>query len=103
MPLPVDMGEAISDYILNGRAGGSRHLFVTLRAPHRPFRTTRFILSMLVDAIAKAGVTSPKGGVRTHLLRHYLAQILISGCSLRLRQAAESIRDSDGLRSLCPT
>ena len=73
MPLPVDVGEAISDYILNGRAGGSRHLFVTLRAPHRPFRTTHFIRSMLVDACAKAGVTLPKGRVRAHLLRHSLA------------------------------
>ncbi len=73
MPLPVDVGEAISDYILNGRAGRSRHLFVTLRAPHRPLRTTHFIWSMLVDAFAKSGVTSPKGEVRTHLLRHSLA------------------------------
>ena len=73
MPLPVDVGEAISDYILNERAGRSRHLFVTLRAPHRPFRTTRFIRSMLIDAFARAGVTLPKGGVRTHLLRHSLA------------------------------
>ena len=73
MPLPVDVGEAISDYILNGRAGGSRSLFVTLRAPHRPLRTTHFILSMLVDAFAKAGVAPPKGEVRTQLLRHSLA------------------------------
>ena len=73
MPLPIDVGEAISDYILNERAGRSRHLFVTLRAPHRPFRTTQFIRSMLVDAFARAGVTLPEGGVCTHLLRHSLA------------------------------
>ena len=73
MPLPVDVGEALSDYILNGRAGRSRHLFVTLRAPHRPFRTTYFIRSMLVDAFARAGVTPPEGRVRAHLLRHSLA------------------------------
>ncbi len=73
MPLPVDVGEAISDYDINGRAGGSRHLFVTLRAPHLPFRTTNYIRSMLVDAFARAGVTPPKGEVRTSLLRHSLA------------------------------
>lgn len=73
MPLPVDVGEAIADYILNGRAGRSRSLFVTLRAPHRPLRTTHAIRRMLVDAFAKAAVPSPKGGVRTHLLRHALA------------------------------
>ena len=73
MPLPVDVGEALADYVLNGRAGGSRHLFVTLRAPHRPFRTTYFIRSMLVDAFARSGVTPPEEGVRTRLLRHSLA------------------------------
>ena len=36
-------------------------------------RTTHFIWSMFVDAFANAGVTSPKGGVRTHLLLHSLA------------------------------
>ncbi|MYF71225.1 MAG: tyrosine-type recombinase/integrase, partial [Proteobacteria bacterium] len=69
----VDVGEAIADYILNGRAGRSRSLFVTLRAPHPPLRTTHVIRRMLVDAFAKAAVPSPKGGVRTHLLRHALA------------------------------
>ena len=73
MPLPVDVGEAISDYILNGRAGRSRHLFVTLRAPHRPYRTPHFIQSMLVDAFARAGVTPPDGRVHAHVLRHSLA------------------------------
>ena len=73
MPLPADVGEALADYVLNGRAGGSRHLFVTLRAPHRPFRTTYFIRSMLVDAFARSGVTPPEEGVRTRLLRHSLA------------------------------
>ena len=73
MPLPVDVGEAIADYILNGRVGRSQSLFVTLRAPHGPFRTTHFIQSMLVDAFAKAGVTPPQGRVRAHLLRHALA------------------------------
>ena len=73
MPLPVDVGEAIAEYILNGRTGGSRSLFVTLRAPHGPVRTTHFIHSMLVDAFAKTGVTPPQGRVRTHLLRHALA------------------------------
>ena len=72
MPLPVDVGEAIADYILNGRVGRSRSLFVTLRAPHGPFRTTHFIQSMLVDAFAKAGMTPPQGRVRAHLLRHAL-------------------------------
>ncbi|MCY4240741.1 MAG: tyrosine-type recombinase/integrase [Rhodobacter sp.] len=77
MPLPVDVGEALADYVLNGRAGRSRHLFVTLRAPHRPFRTTHFIQGMLAGAFARAGVTPPKGGARAHLLRHSLAVAML--------------------------
>ena len=73
MPLPVDVGEALADYVLNGRAGGSRHLFVTLRAPHRPVRTTHFIRSMLAGAFARSGVTPPEEGVCARLLRHSLA------------------------------
>ena len=91
MPLPVDVGEAISDYILNGRAGGSRRLFVTLRAPHLPFRTTHFIHSMLATAFAKAGVTPPEGGVRTNLLRHSLAVNMLN-CGNSLDEVGDVLR-----------
>jgi len=91
MPLPVDVGEVLSDYILNGRAGRSRHLFVTLRAPHRPFRTTHFIQSMLVDAFARAGVTPPEGGVRAHLLRHSLAVSMLN-CGNSLDEVGDVLR-----------
>ena len=91
MPLPVDVGEAVSDYALNERAGRSRHLFVTLRAPHRPFRTPHFIRSMLVDAFARAGVTPPNGRVRAHLLRHSLAVDMLN-CGNSLDEVGDVLR-----------
>ena len=91
MPLPVDVGEAVSDYVLNERAGRSRHLFVTLRAPHRPFRTPHFIRSMLVDAFARAGVTPPDGRVRAHLLRHSLAVDMLN-CGNSLDEVGDVLR-----------
>ena len=111
MPLPVDVGEAIADYVLNGRAGGSRRLFVTLRAPHRPFRTTHFIRNMLVGAFARSGVTPPGGRVRAHLLRHSLAVAMLDlgnsldevGDVLRHRsRAATTIYARHGIEALRP-
>ena len=83
MPLPVDVGEAVVDYLLNGRAGSEQRLFVSVRAPYRPFRGSSFIRRMLQEAFAKAGLAVPEGGVRCHLLRHSLAaQLLDRGASL---------------------
>lgn len=78
MPLPVDVGEALADYVLNERAGGSRFLFVTLRAPHRPARTTHFVRSMLVDAFERSSVTLPEGAAHARLLRHSLAVSMLN-------------------------
>lgn len=111
MPLPVDVGEAIADYVRHGRAGGSRHLFVTLKAPHRPLRTTQFIWSMLVDAFARSGVTPPGGRVRVHLLRHSLAVAMLDlgnsldevGDVLRHRsRATTTIYARHGIEALRP-
>jgi len=38
VPLPPDVGEALADYIKSDRKTASRALFVTERAPHRPFK-----------------------------------------------------------------
>jgi integrase/recombinase XerD len=44
MPLPAEVGEAIVDYIRNGRAGHSRALFLSARTPHhRPFKNAQII------------------------------------------------------------
>lgn len=83
MPLPADVGEAIVDYIRHARSGKSRHLFVSIRAPHRPLGS-RWVKSALHRAFAKAGLEPPNGEVRCHLMRHSLAvDMLRRGASLR--------------------
>ena len=83
MPLPADVGEAIAAYILDGRAGDARHLFVTWRAPHRPFSSSLVINRVLHEAFARTGLKPPEGGIRCHLLRHSLAvDMLGRGASL---------------------
>ena len=83
MPLPADVGGAIVAYILDGRAGDSRHLFVTWRPPHRPFSSSLVINRVLHEAFARTGLKPPEGGIRSHLLRHSLAvDMLGRGASL---------------------
>ena len=83
MPLPVDVGEAIAAYLQDGRAGGERHLFVTAKAPHRPFASSLAVRRILRKAFARSGLKPPRGEVRTHLLRHSLAVgMLGKGASL---------------------
>ena len=83
MPLPADVGEGIVAYVLDGRVGDLRHLFVTWRAPHRPFSSSLVISRVLHEAFARTGLKPPEGGVRSHLLRHSLAvDMLGRGASL---------------------
>ena len=83
VPLPADVGEAIVAYILDGRVGDARHLFVTWRPPHRPFSSSLVIRRVLLEAFARTGLKPPEGGIRSHLLRHSLAvDMLGRGASL---------------------
>lgn len=83
MPIPVDVGEALAAYLQDGRAGSARHLFVTAKAPHRPFTSSLTISRVLRQAFAKAGMKPPRGEFRSHLLRHSLAvDMLGKGASL---------------------
>lgn len=111
MPLPVDVGEAIADHVMHGRAGRSRHLFVSLQAPFRPLRTTKFIRRTLAGAFDRAGVAPPEGGIRPHLLRHSLAVNMLNlgnsldevGDVLRHRsRATTTIYARHGIESLRP-
>ncbi len=43
VPLPPDVGEALTDYIKRDRTTTSRYLFVTGRPPHPPFNTALFL------------------------------------------------------------
>ena len=113
MPLPADVGEAIVDYIRNGRAGDSRALFLSARTPHhRPFKNAQIINTVLEDAFRKTGLKPPQKYVGSHLLRHSLAtDMLRRGASLdevgevlrhrsRMTTTIYAKYDIDALRSI---
>ena len=113
MPLPVDVGEALVDYIRHGRQGSSRHLFVTVRAPWRSFRTGEIVSTVVKNAVVKADCSRLSGQrCDAHLFRHSLATALLRqgapfheiGDVLRHRQTATTMiyarYDIDALRSM---
>ena len=65
MPLPVDVGEALVAWIRNGRKGSSRHVFVSVRAPYRPFTASQTVRRVLREAYDRTGLTPPRGEART--------------------------------------
>jgi len=82
MPLPLDVGEAIADYLRNGRpATASRWVFLRSRAPVQSFKGSQAIDSVVRHALGRAGIDSPRMGA--HQFRHGLAcQMLRQGASL---------------------
>ena len=79
MPLPVDVGEAMVDWICHGRRSPSRHLFVRIRPPFLPFTSPAPVKNALRRAYAASGVTPPGGEVRSHVFRHSMAMALLRG------------------------
>lgn len=82
MPLPVDVGEAIADYLQKGRPNStSRFVFLRSVAPVRAFHRQEAIGSIVARALARAGVDTPHKGA--HQFRHRLAcDLLRQGASL---------------------
>ncbi len=78
MPIPVDVGDAVADYVMNGRSGTAPHLFVSLFAPHRRLASTSIARSILEDAFTRTGLEPPGGRVRSHVLRFSLATNLLA-------------------------
>ncbi len=80
LPLPVDVGEAITAYLQDGRptSAQDRALFQRVRAPHHGL-TTGGITQIVVSAARRAGV----GQIHAHRLRHTAAtQMLRAGAPL---------------------
>ena len=114
MPLPVDVGEALVDYIRHGRKGTCRHLFVTARAPWRPFESGAIVARVLGGALKTAGLRGSRHRRGVHLLRHSLATTMLRqgasfdeiGDVLRHRRRATTLvyarYDLDALRSIAP-
>jgi len=79
MPLPSDVGEAIVEYIRNGRKGDSRALFVSAKTPHPCFKDAQILNTLLRDAFDRTHLKPQQKYVGSHLLRH----------SVRYRGSAE--------------
>ncbi|MEK7415431.1 MAG: tyrosine-type recombinase/integrase, partial [Planctomycetota bacterium] len=84
LPLPVDVGRALSAYIRNERPSTpTRRVFIRVRAPHFGFANSIAVCTIVSRALRQAGVEAPVKGVSAHLFRHSLAtRMLRSGASL---------------------
>lgn len=112
VPLPPDVGEALTEYIKRDRPSGSRTLFVAAYPPHAPFKDGQVMKSILKSAFAKTGLKPLAPYVGSHMLRHSLATNLVQrGATLeeisdllRHRSRASTMiyakLDLDGLRSI---
>jgi len=112
MPLTVDVGEAIVDYIRNGRRGTSRLLFVSSITPHQPFKNAQILNYILQKAFEKTQLKPPQKYIGSHLLRHSLATCMLQqGLSLdeignflrhrsRMTTTIYAKHDIDALRSI---
>ena len=80
--MPVEVGSAIADHLQRGRPRSDcRHLFLRANAPIRGFGSQTSIGSIVVAAIARAGVHPLHGG--SHQFRHALAcEMLRQGANL---------------------
>jgi site-specific recombinase XerD len=74
LPLPVDVGEALTGYLRDGRPSSAqdRSLFVRVRAPHRGL-TTGGVTQVVVSAARRAGL----GQIHAHRLRHTAATLML--------------------------
>lgn len=113
VPISVEVGDALTRYLREERGPAScRTMFVTHRAPHRAFKDSQVISTVLKDALKATGQKPVTPYVGSHLLRHSLAiQLVNTGASLdevgdmlRHRSRASTMiyarLDLDGLRSL---
>lgn len=90
MPLPAEVGEAVSRYLLEARPRiECRRVFLTLLAPSRPVKTTA-IGQVVWRQCHRAGIEP----VRAHRLRHVLATDLLAN-GVRLPEIAQVLRQRD--------
>ena len=82
LPLPAEVGEAISAYLRRGRPHStSRRVFLRAKAPIRGFRGASGVGSIVRHRLQRAGLNAPTHGA--HQFRHGLAtQMLRQGASL---------------------
>lgn len=93
LPLPDDVGKALVDYLVHGRAeNGSPFVFLRLTAPYGGFAGPSGIGSVVRRALDRAGI---KGyGRGAHLLRHTLAKRMLEE-KFTLFEISEVLRHKD--------
>lgn len=90
IPLPADVGDAVSRYLRHVRPSVElRIVFVTVVAPHRPLRPTA--VSQTVWRQCRRAGLAP---MRAHCLRHALATDLLDR-GVRLPEIGQLLRQSD--------
>lgn len=74
LPLPVDVGEAISGYLRDGRPDSAlgRTVFIRLKAPHRRLST-----GGITQVVFAAGQRAGLGQIHAHRLRHTAATSML--------------------------
>jgi site-specific recombinase XerD len=109
LPLPVDLGEAMAEYLRDGRPATAegRTVFIRFRAPHRSLS-----VSGVTDAVRRTAQRAGLGCVRARQLRHTAATAMVrAGAALpevgqvlrHRRLLSTSIYakvDTEGLREL---
>lgn len=82
MPLPDEVGEAIADYLVNGRPSSTaRHVFIRDRAPWVGFTSSSSVSAVASRALTRSGIDCTRKGA--HIFRHTLAtEMLRQGASL---------------------
>lgn len=74
LPLPVDVGEAVADYLRDGRPATAdcRTVFVRFRAPHRSLS-----VSGVTDTVRRTAARAGLGCIRARQLRHTAATAMV--------------------------
>jgi site-specific recombinase XerD len=93
LPLPDEVGQALANYLRDGRPSCStRRVFVRHRAPQRGFANGEAVGTIVHRALDRAGLHPAHKGA--HLLRHSLAtRLLRNGASLA--EIGELLRHRD--------
>lgn len=78
LPLPVDVGAAVTAYLQRGRpvSAQGRSVFVRVRAPHQALTTTG-----VGNVVTAAGERAGLGHVHAHQLRHTAATAMVAAGS----------------------
>lgn len=77
LPLPQEVGDALLEYLAKGRPKVNlEQVFLRVRPPYGPIRSSSSISCLVVAAAERAGVALPPGQ-RAHVLRHSLATGLV--------------------------